>query len=77
MKKEKFVIRFTNGFDSRHTVTEQPDAIFAAMYGQKLAPDVFGQRWNTVPDERKWKIVVLLDGAKLREDSVVLRLSVH
>jgi hypothetical protein len=59
MEKELFVVQFSNGIDRRSVPTLQPDAIFAAMYGQREAPYVFGERWNSVADKRKWKIVVL------------------
>jgi hypothetical protein len=72
MKKEKFVVQFTNGVERRSTVTEQPDAVFATMFGQRHAPDVFSQRWNRVADQRKWKIVVVAENGQRYEEPVVV-----
>jgi hypothetical protein len=72
MEKQKFVVQFNNGQERRSTVTEQPDAIFAAMLGQRYAPDVFGQRWNTIADQRNWKIVVASEDGSRYEEPVVI-----
>jgi hypothetical protein len=69
MEKQIYVVQFDNGIDRRSTPTLQPDEIFAAMFGQRHAPDVFAQRWNRVVDQREWKIVVRSgNGHILREE---------
>jgi hypothetical protein len=75
MEKEIYVVQFDNGFDRRSTTTLQPDPVFAAMFGQRHAPDAFAQRWNSVADQRRWKIVVRdKNGHVLHEEPVVFRL---
>jgi hypothetical protein len=54
-----FVIECTNGQERRSWPYTCPDRIFAAMEGQRLAPDVFKLPWNQEPDKTKWKIVVI------------------
>jgi hypothetical protein len=74
MEKEIFVVQFSNGCDRRSITTLQPDAIFAAMYSQREAPDVFGQRWNRVADQRKYKITVISPSGERHEEPVTLTL---
>ena len=72
MEKQKFIVQFDNGRERCSTVTEQPDAIFAAMFGQRHAPDAFSQRWNQVCDQIKWKIVVISEKGERYEEPVVI-----
>jgi hypothetical protein len=67
---EKFIVQFSNGLERRSTVTEQPDAVFAAMFGQKSAPYAFSLPWNRVPDPRRWKIVVISESGERHEEPV-------
>ena len=72
METERFIVLFDNGSDHRSTVTEQPDPIFAMMYGQSIAWDVFSQPWNEVHDQRQWKIVAISEDDKRHEMPFVL-----
>ena len=70
---EKFIVQFDNGIDRRSTVTERPDAVYAAMFGQRHAPDAFAQSWNRVADQRKLKIVIISENGERYEEPVVLK----
>ena len=72
MENQLFVVEFDNGVDRRSTVIEQPDEIFALMYGQREAPGAFSQPWNQVADQRKWKVVVIGPDLKRYEEPVVI-----
>jgi hypothetical protein len=67
-----FAIQFTNGRERRTCVPpyQCPDRIFAAMEGQRLAPDVFKLPWNQEPDQTKWKIVIIDEKQRRYEESV-------
>jgi hypothetical protein len=68
MEKHLYTVQFTNGAERRSTVFLQPDMIFAAMAGQRCAPEVFAQPWNRVMDRSEWKIVVVApDGRRYEE----------
>ncbi|MFZ0424456.1 MAG: hypothetical protein WAL80_16390 [Xanthobacteraceae bacterium] len=70
MEKDIFVVQFDNGIDRRSVPTLQPDIIFAAMFGQRHANGIFGQRWNGIADQRQWKIVVLSRKGERHEEPV-------
>ncbi|MGC1779065.1 MAG: hypothetical protein WBB34_14055 [Xanthobacteraceae bacterium] len=74
MEKQKFVVQFDNGTERRSTVTAQPDAVFAMMFGQRHAWDAFNLRWNCVMDQRKWTIVVIAENGERHEEPFVVTL---
>ena len=72
MDKQIYVAQFTNGIDHRSMPVLQPDITFAAMEAQRWAPDVFKMPWNQVPDQSKWKIVIIAtDGQSYEEPARV------
>jgi hypothetical protein len=68
MGKQIYVAQFTNGIDRRSTTVFEPDITFAATAAQQLATDVFRRRWNKVPDQSKWKIVIISPDHKRYEE---------
>jgi hypothetical protein len=68
MQKQIFVVQFTNGSDRRSTPVLQPDIVFAAMEGQRWAPEAFAMPWNRIADRSKWKIVVISEDGERYEE---------
>jgi hypothetical protein len=46
------------------------------MFGQRLAPAAFSQRWNRVADQRKWKIVVIAKDGTRHEAPAVMNMPI-
>jgi hypothetical protein len=63
-------IYFSNGVTERRFASPvaKPDIIFAAMEGQRWAPETFRLPWNQCSDVARWKIIIVSEDGERHEE---------